>query len=370
MNRVRSVAMPRRVLLVGFGFGGRIFHAPFIHADPDFELAGIVTGNPDRQAQARAEYPQAVILADPYQAIGIAIRNNVELVVISTPDQTHVAYAEAALNEGLHVVVDKPVALTATEIRYLGANASARGKFVVPFHNRRYDGDFRTVRSLVNSRKLGNVLRFESRFERWRPEVTAGWKDSKERGTGLLHDLGTHLVDQAVVLFGPAKRVNAIVQTVRPSGGVNDHVTLTLEHVNGVVSQLWMSSLTADLGPRFRVLGTEASFVSEGLDPQEQNLINGMRPVVDQPWGTYPADSAGLIGIPDNRQPVQMIDGDYRLFWRQLASALNGEAAPPVTIEQALSVADVLDAAKQSSAQRQTVTLSSGAPAGARMPNF
>jgi scyllo-inositol 2-dehydrogenase (NADP+) len=134
--------MPRRVLLIGYGFGGRVFHAPFIDADPDLELAAIVTSNPDRQADIRQRYPQTAILTEPYEAIGLASRNNVELVVIATPDHSHIPYAEAALNEGQHVVVDKPVAANATELRYLGATATARGKFVVPFHNRRYDGEF------------------------------------------------------------------------------------------------------------------------------------------------------------------------------------------------------------------------------------
>jgi scyllo-inositol 2-dehydrogenase (NADP+) len=362
--------MARRVLLIGYGFGGRIFHAPFIAADPAFELSAIVTSNPERQAQARAEHPQAVIIADPYQALSLAARNGVEVVVVSTPDQTHVPYAEAAINEGLHVVIDKPAAQNATDLRYLGAAATARGKYVVPFHNRRYDGDFRTVRKVVASRSLGTILRFESRFERWRPTIGGGWRDSKEKGSGVLLDLGTHLVDQAVTLFGPVKRVQAIAQIVRANSGTNDHATITLDHANGVISQLQMSAVAAHYGPRFRVLGTEAAFVTEGLDPQEDSLLAGERPTADGPWGIYPPDTYGTLGTPDKHELVPMLVGDYRLFWRQLAEALDQRTAPPVTVEQALTVAEVLDAARQSAAQRQVIALTGGAPASSRSIKF
>ncbi|CAN5668671.1 Gfo/Idh/MocA family oxidoreductase [soil metagenome] len=335
-----------RAGIVGFGFAGRIFHAPFLAA-AGFDVAGICTGNPERAAQARAEYPGAEIVADAEQLIG---REDLDLIVIATPNSSHTELACAALEAGHDVVVDKPFAPTVAEAERIIATAADTGGVLSVFQSRRFDSDFRTVREVLGSGELGAVHRFESRYERWRPAVGQNWRESDDPALagGLLFDLGSHLVDQFINLFGAPDQVYAEVKRRRPGALVDDDVFLALQ-AGSVTGHLWMSALAADPGPRFRVLGDRAAFSKSGMDPQEDALLAGDRPGAAD-WGTEPAATHGRIGNPEGWRPVVSARGDYTDYYRSFAEAMSGVAPVPVDPADSLLGLRVLHAAKRSAA--------------------
>ncbi|MFI1971737.1 oxidoreductase [Streptomyces cinnamoneus] len=357
---------PLRVGLIGYGLAGSVFHAPLVAATDGLVLDTVVTANPERQQQALAEHPQ-VRTADTADAL-LARAGELDLVVIASPNRTHVPLARAALEAGLPVVVDKPLAATAAEAEELAALAEARGLLLSAFQNRRWDNDFRTVRGLVADGTLGRVQRFESRFERWRPHPKGGWRESGDPAEigGLLYDLGSHLVDQALTLFGPAVTVYAEADVRRPGAEADDDTFIALTHANGVRSHLWMSATTAQLGPRFRVLGDAAGYVKYGLDPQEAALREGLRPGGTQDaWGVEPPASWGRLGAGESPltgggEPVPTLPGDYPAYYAAVAEALRTGGRPPVTAAEAAAALRVLEAAKVSAAEGRTVTLKEG----------
>src|SRR4029078_2646319 len=237
-----------KVALIGYGVGGRFFHAPIIAATRGLELAVIVTSNEERANEARAEYPAARIVRTAEKLFQNP--SGIELVVISTPNRTHVPLALAALEAGLNVVIDKPMAPTAADARRRVKDAERRKLVLTVYHNRRFDGDFLTLQRLLRENALGDVHRFESLSERWRPNQKGGWRESNDpaEAGGLLFDLGPHLIDQALVLFGPVASVHAEIDTCRKNAGVDDDLFIALTHATGVRSHLWISALTAQLG--------------------------------------------------------------------------------------------------------------------------
>lgn len=334
-----------RTALVGYGLGGAAFHAPFLASTPGLELSAVVTANPRRQAEVTARYPQARVLS----TLDEVWAGDFDLVVVTTPNRFHATHARQALDHGMDVVVDKPFAGSAAEARALASMASSKGLRLIPFHNRRWDGDFLTVRDLLTTNALGRVHRFESRFERYRPEVKASWKESgdpKDLGS-ILFDLGTHLVDQAIALFGRPLSVHAEIATVRPGAKADDDVFLALTHENGVHSHLWMSAIAADLGPRFRVLGHDAAYVKHGMDPQEERLRAGEAPG-GPGWGEEPEPAWGtLAGRPHRTRP-----GAYQDFYAAVAAG-----AVPVPPQDAVTGLEVIEAARQSAATGDSVRL-------------
>jgi predicted dehydrogenase len=353
---VRSDRSPLRVALIGFGAAGTYFHAPFIAATPGLRLTTVVTGDPGRAAQVRAEYPDVVVrqrAADVWTA-----RDEFDLVVVAAPNAAHVSLATEAIHAGLPVVVDKPLAVTSAEARGLITLARERNVMMTVFQNRRYDGDFQTLRRLLAEGTLGDPLRFESRFERWRPVPKGGWRESAapEAGGGLLMDLGSHLVDQALQLFGPASAVYCELDRRRPGVAVDDDVFVAVTHVNGVRSHLWMSVLASQLGPRFRLLGNKASYVKFGLDMQEDVLRAGLRPDGDL-WGQEPADRWGVVGAGDDVRPVPTEQGHYGRFYAGVAAALRDGAPLPVDPEESCRVLEVIEAAQRSALERGVVKI-------------
>jgi predicted dehydrogenase len=351
-----------RVALVGYGFGGSTFHAPFIAAEPRLELVAVVTGNRQRQADVAARYSEARVLPrfeDLLACIDVA-----DLVVVSTPNSTHRDIAEAVLTSGRPVVVDKPVATTAADVRRLAEMADLAGTVVVPFQNRRWDGDFRTVVALVNSRTIGVVHAFESRFERWQPQVRTGpdrsWKrdPSPSAGTGILYDLGSHVIDQAIVLFGRPASVYAEVGTRRPGAGVDDDVFVALQYPDGQRVHLWTSAIAADRGPRFRLLGSEGAYVKLGMDVQEAALIAGHLPT-EPNWGEEPTTSWGYVDTGLARRAVPTQPGAYGLFYAGIAAYLCDGEPPPVDVADAVVTAEVIDAAYISARSGTVVSLRS-----------
>ncbi|MET8582504.1 Gfo/Idh/MocA family oxidoreductase [Streptomyces collinus] len=351
---------PLRVGLIGYGLAGSVFHAPLIAATEGLALDTVVTSNPERQEQARAEFPDVRVAGTPEELFDRA--DALDLIVIASPNKTHVPLATTALKAGLPVVVDKPVAGTAAEARELAALAEERGLLLSVFQNRRWDNDFLTLRKLVADGALGDVWRFESRFERWRPQPKGGWRESGDPAEigGLLYDLGSHVVDQALVLFGPVTEVYAEAVVRRAGAETDDDTFIALTHASGVRSHLYVSSTTAQLGPRFRVLGSRAGYVKHGLDPQEAALREGLRP--GPAWGGEPEALWGRIGagqspLTDGGDPVPTLRGDYPAYYAAVAAALAGDGPNPVTALEAASALDVLEAARRSAHEKVTVTL-------------
>ncbi|MEI5523663.1 Gfo/Idh/MocA family oxidoreductase [Streptomyces brasiliscabiei] len=354
---------PLRVALVGYGLAGSVFHAPLIAATEGLTLDTVVTSNPERRAQARAEFPEVRFAATADELWTRA--DELDLVVIASPNKTHVPVATAALEAGLAVVVDKPVAGTAAEARELAALADSRGLLLSVFQNRRWDNDFLTLRKLLADGELGEVRRFESRFERWRPQLKGGWRESGDPAEigGLLYDLGSHVVDQALTLFGPAALVYAEADLRRPGAETDDDTFIAVTHANGVRSHFHASAVTPQLGPRFRVLGSEAGYVKYGLDPQEAALRDGVRPAPGTAWGEEPEDLWGRVGAGDSPPtgggtPVPTLPGDYPAYYAAVAAALHGTGENPVTAYEAAAALDVLEAARKSAREGVAVKLS------------
>ncbi|MFF4958469.1 Gfo/Idh/MocA family oxidoreductase [Streptomyces sp. NPDC001222] len=351
---------PLRVGLVGFGLAGSVFHAPLIAATEGLALDTVVTSNPERQKEARTAYPE-VRIADSADELW-SRAGELDLIVIASPNKTHIPIATAALQAGLPVVVDKPIAGTAAEARALAALAEERGLLLSVFQNRRWDNDFLTLRKLLADGELGDVWRFESRFERWRPQPKGGWRESGDPAEigGLLYDLGSHVVDQALVLFGPAASVYAETDIRRPGAQTDDDTFIALTHTSGVRSHLYVSATTAQLGPRFRVLGSTAGYVKHGLDPQEAALREGLRPGAD--WGREPESLWGRIGAGESPltgggSPVPTLPGDYPAYYAAVAEALRAGGPNPVTAHEAAAALDVLEAARRSAREGAAVAL-------------
>jgi predicted dehydrogenase len=344
------------VALIGYGVAGAFFHAPLIASTPGLHLTHIVTSSAERSRTALGEHPQATVVPDAQTLWQQA--HELDFVVIATPNSTHVPLARAALNAGLHVVVDKPFAPSADEARALIAHANSCGRRLTVFQNRRWDNDFLTLRSLLEQDALGRVHRFESRFERWRPEAKPGWKRSgvREDAGGILFDLGSHLIDQALQLFGPVEQVYAELDRRYSDSEVDDDSFVALTHASGIRSHLWMSSVAAQLGPRLRVLGDRGAFVKYGLDPQEDALRRGERPGLTN-WGREDAARHGWLGTDADRRHIPSLPGDYPQFYIQLADALRRDGPLPVDPQDAVTVLEIIQAAQRSQAQGGSVAI-------------
>ncbi|WP_308250023.1 Gfo/Idh/MocA family protein [Sphaerisporangium fuscum] len=341
MNGQRD-GRPIRTAIIGFGTGGRVFHGPLLAADPGFDVVAVVTADPARRAQAAKDHPGAAVLRTADELFAEAGR--LDLVVVTTPPDTHYDLAMAALHRGLAVVVDKPFTVRAEQGRELIAEAERRGLLLTVFHNRRYDGDFRTLRRLVADGTLGEIRSFESRFEWWKPDEPKAWKAQAlpSAGGGMLFDLGPHLLDQAVQLFGPADSVHAELTRYRPGAGGDDEAFVSLVHRNGVRSHLAMSSLAPLERPRFTVVGSSAGFVKWGLDRQEPQLDSGVGPG-DAEYGREPAEHWGRLGGRDGQSPVPTEPGRYPSFYQELAVALTEGGPPPVAAGDALAVIELIE---------------------------
>lgn len=327
---------PIRTGIIGFGLSGRIFHAPFIATNPRFSLEVISTGDPARQAQAASAYPDADIVASPEELLARA--GDLDLVVLASPAHTHRDQGIAAFAAGAAVVIDKPFAGSVAEAEELVAAADAAGKALMVFQNRRFDGDFLTVKNLIANGALGSVHRFESTFERWSPELHDRWQDTTTiaQGAGITFDLGSHLIDQALQLFGPATVVHAETDILRPGGVSDDEAFISLLHESGVRSHLTLSRFAGANGPRFRVLGSDAAYTVYGLDPQEASLVGGASPT-DPGFGDASEEAWGRVGIAAAATPVPTETGRYAAFYEQAASALRDGGALPVDPLDALA---------------------------------
>lgn len=351
----RAATPPGRVpwAMCGFGSGGRVFHAPLIDSARGLDLVAVVTRDPARQAAACAAYPGAECVDSLAAAAALGVRG----VTISTPPATHVPLALEAIALGLHVVVDKPFALDEAGARRIADAAAEAGVLAVPYFNRRFDDDFLTVTRQIRSGALGAVTRFESRLDRFRP-VKPGWPNDPSRGGGLLLDLGPHLVDQALQLFGPALRVDARLRSVRPGAVPEDEFDIRLTHASGVLSVLSASLAAPATGPRFLVQGSAGGLRIEGFDVQEAQLKAGESPAsLGGEWGIDDTERVMFYSDDNTAGPRSLATGRWDTVYPAVAAAVAGTGEPPAAATEAIAVAVVLDAARVSAERNEPVDL-------------
>lgn len=338
-----------RIGLVGYGFGGRYFHAPLLASAAGCEFLGVVTRSPERQALASRELDGR----PTYSTLTELAAAGAEAVAISTPAATHVPLVQEALHLGLSVVCDKPFALNADAARNAVELAERQGLPLTVYQNRRWDSDFLTVRRLIGDGSIGTVTRFESRFERFQPEP-----GPPAAGGGTLLDFGSHLVDQALVLFGPVSLVYAEMHVRDDETALDDDVFVALTHASGVQSHLWGSWRQGAPGPRFRVTGTTGTYVVSGIDGQEALLVRGASPATEgEQWGSEPEASWGYVQRGDQSESVRSARGAWDGFYPAFAAAVRSAGPVPVDPHDAVATATVLDAARASAARGQAVHL-------------
>jgi predicted dehydrogenase len=333
--------------------GGRVFHAPLISSVEGLELAAVMERTTSHAAE---RYPGLTT----YRSLEMMLADaSLDLFVVTTPSGTHFEIARQILEAGRSVVVDKPACVTSGEIARLMETAKAREVLLAPFHNRRWDSDFLTIEKLLHEGLLGRVVAFASRFDRWRPaQATARlWKEDPVQGGGVLLDLGTHLADQALALFGKPEAVSAEVVRERDGEGANDAFTVRLRYP-GMTVTLGANSLSFPPGPRFHIRGTKGNYWKSGLDPQEAAL-NRIARITDPSWGEEPVSEWGTlhVDVKDGTvtRPVHPIAGNYRRFYEGVRDALLGKGAAPVAAIDAWRVARVLEGAMESARERREI---------------
>jgi predicted dehydrogenase len=348
---------PVRIGVVGYGLGGRVFHAPLVDSAPNASLVGVVTRDAERRAQLEATHP-GVPAVDSLAAL---VEAGAEAVVITSTTGTHASLAHEALDLGLHVVVDKPLAVDAASAVPVVEHAESAGLALSVFQNRRWDSDFLTVQRVLASGTLGELFRFESRFERWAPGPPRAWWRSElppSEGGGVRLDLGAHLVDQALQLFGPVASVYAESAIRRTTGKAEDDLAVSLTHASGVQSYLAANTWSGDVTRRFRVLGREGAYVVGGTDGQEDALRAGLTPTTSgDEWGVEPVTAWGHVHRGGDIEVMPTERGRWDTFYPAFAAAVRGEGDVPVDPRDAVAGLRVLDAIATSAAEHETVTL-------------
>jgi scyllo-inositol 2-dehydrogenase (NADP+) len=339
--------------LVGFGLAGRAFHAPVIRAVPGLRLAAIVQRGGNEAAE---KYPDVRIVRSLDELLAM---KEIRLVVIATPNDTHYSFARQSLEAGRDVLVDKPFTTTLEEANSLVQIAKSAGRLLTVYQNRRYDGDFQAILKLVMDGTLGHIVRFETAYDRFRPQLKPGaWRETRRAGSGILFDIAPHLIDHALMLFGLPEAVTADVRVEREFAVADDAFDITLHYPKSVRAVLRSSILAAAPRPRFVLLGTQGSFVKQTFDPQEMNLRRGFIPS-DSSWGAEPEENWGVLTVPSGdaftERRIPSAACDYRDYYANLRDAILGKAKLAVTPEWSLDVMRLILLARDSSEQRRTL---------------
>jgi predicted dehydrogenase len=337
-----------RVGLIGYGYAGRTFHTPLIRATRGLELVAVSSSRPER---VTADLPGIAVLPGAGELLATP---SIDLIVIAAPPDVHAPLAAAALRAGKHVVVDKPIAPTLEEARATAKLAAGSDRMLTVFQNRRWDGDFLALRDLLSRGVLGEVSHFESHFDRYRPLVRDRWRERPGAGAGLWHDLGPHLVDQALQLFGLPDRVWASLAAQRAGSQVDDWAHVVLEY-NRRRAILHASVLVAAPAIRFIVHGRDASWIKYGVDAQEQQLVAALTPGSVAPG--EPEQAVMVDGARGTRTSTPVPSGDYPEFYKRVRDAIDGAGGNPVPPEQAVAVAAVVETAIRSSAEGRALTV-------------
>ncbi|QKX15538.1 oxidoreductase [Microbulbifer sp. YPW1] len=340
-----------KTAIIGYGFSATTFHLPFILNLPPFRFTAVSTSKGE---QVQQQHPEVEVYAD---AETLLTRCDADLVIITAPNEAHFALAKLALQQGKHVVLEKPFVTRVEQGEELIALARQQQRVLSVYHNRRWDGDFLTVKKLIADNRLGAVRYFESHFDRFRPEVRKRWRESDVEGGGILFDLGPHMLDQALQLFGPPTAITAQVKTLRPQAEVDDFFHLTL-HYPEHIAVLRSSPFCAAPNLRFEVQGAAGSFIKHGLDPQEDRLKSGELPL-SAGWAQELPEQYGQLHAADGVATIPTETGGYQHYYQQLASAILDGSEAPVSAEQALWNIRLIHLARQSAASGQTIQVDS-----------
>jgi scyllo-inositol 2-dehydrogenase (NADP+) len=336
--------------LVGYGLAGSIFHAPLIGSIPELRLSKVVTS---RRDQVGSELPGVAAVSEIKDVLDDPL---IDLLVIASPSAKHFEHATAALLAGKHVVVDKPFATSAREADELIALAESQGLILSVFQNRRWDGDYLTARHCIEDGSLGKVFHYEVHFDRFRPQIKAGWREEPGAGSGILYDLGAHLIDQSLHLFGMPRAVTADMIAQRAGAKVEDYFHLVLDYAPLRVI-LHAATLVPHPGPRFTVHGDGGSFLKYGLDGQEDALKQGARPG-DRQWGVDQREYFGeLTPAGGVTRKVETLRGSYEKYYEILAACLLTGTPPPVNARDSRNGLLVIEAAQRSAAERRTIDI-------------
>lgn len=338
---------------VGFGPGGRIYNAPILASVPGFKITTILTSSRENIEAANEDFPEAKIVQDYSNILN---DSRVDLVVLVLPNHLHYTFAKQALEAGKNVLVEKPFTPHIWEANELIKLAYQNNLVLTVNHNRRFDSDFQTVKKVVKNGLLGKVVEYEAHFDRFRNNVKTGWKEEKEiPGSGILYDLGSHLIDQALHLFGLPREVFADIRIQREGARVPDNFELLLFYPNLKVT-LKAGMLVKEKGPTYSVFGTKGSFVKYGVDVQEEALKNGKKPADSSNWGMEPKESWGTLDTLEEKSHYESVPGDYRIIYKSLYEAIVEEKPLEVTAQQARDVIRIIEAAQQSQDERRVVT--------------
>lgn len=344
-----------RTVLLGYGLAGETFHGPLLKVTPGIEVVGVLTSHHARQQRAARDFPDAEIFSD----VSSALRASADLAVVAGANITHVPYAVQALDSGKHVVVDKPVAPTAADVQNLADRAHAAQRHIIAYQNRRWDSDFLTMLEVRDSGRIGEIHRFESKFGKFAPQPKGAWRESVDPADmgGVLYDLGSHLIDQALVFMGPVESVTAFARSIRDSDIADDDAVMVLRHTSGAVSYLVGSVAAAYPHPRLLALGRQGSARIEMMDSQESSLRAGGLPS-DAGFGEE--TQSLFIATPESNfteVTEQLIPGNWPAFYSGVRDAVRGEADSPVPIQETVAAARVIDAALLSAREGRTVVL-------------
>ncbi len=338
--------------IVGYGLSGRYFHAPFLHVHPGFKVIKVL----ERKGETSKElFPKAEVITDLNTILNDA---NIGLVVIATPNDLHFSMTKSCLLKGKHVVIEKPFTLSTKEADELIALADKKKLKIFVYHNRRWDGDFLTIQKLFKSGALGEVNEFEAHFDRYRPKLTTRlWREEEEHGGGVLFDLGAHLIDQALQLFGTPDKLFANIETQRKTSKVDDYFRLVLSY-GKMKAILTAGMLVKDSGPRYIIHGLIGSFVKYGIDPQEEELRKGMLPG-SETWGIENPDKWGLITIDyadmNVHGSVETEPGNYMEFYNNVYDVITKKAVMAVNPAEARNVIRIIELARESSIKKKEI---------------
>ncbi|HYI76708.1 MAG TPA: oxidoreductase [Chryseolinea sp.] len=345
---------PIKTALLSYGMSGEIFHAPLLAVNPGFELSMVLQRNSDK---AKQRYPHTKIARTVDEVIS---DSDIELVVINTPNDSHYQFATKALESGKHVIVEKPFTVTTKEADTLIALAKKTNRQLTVFQNRRWDGDFMTVKKVVDNKWVGKIAEFELHYDRYRNYIEANtWKEEQGPGSGILYNLGSHMLDQVLVLFGMPLDVDARVGTQRPNGKVEDYydIRLSYEDFHAIVKS---SYLVREATPRYILHGTEGSFIKYGIDPQEQALKEGKIPG-SAGWGTEGKELWGKlntnVGGLHFEGSIETIAGDYTQFYKNVYEAIRESKPLAVRPEESKNVIQLIEACYESSMSRKAIKI-------------
>ncbi|WP_026950633.1 oxidoreductase [Algoriphagus mannitolivorans] len=338
---------PIKTALVGYGSVAEKMHAPLIDVCPDLDLVAVVER---RDNKCEKKFPNVRTFRSLEDLLAA---NAADLICITTPNEFHFPMAKKCLLAGKHVVVDKPVTIHSWEAEELEKIASEKGLICSVFHNRRFDGDYRTLQKIVAENTLGRLVYLESHFDRFRPQVSENWREKDGPGNGITYDLGSHLIDQVVLLFGKPKALFADIQKQRKNAVADDYFDISLFY-EGFKARVTASVLANVPTPKFLLLGEKGSFQKYHLDVQEQAFKDGIKPEGPD-WGVDPKERWGTLYLEDQNTPVQTVNGDYRIFYQNVADAIVKGSPLEVTLPQTIAVLKLIEAAFISAAEGRKI---------------